>query len=310
MNLMLLWSTLILGLLYGLLVLGVFLTFRILNYADLSVDGSLPLGAAITAILIFNGTNPFLATLAAVPLGALAGLITGILHTRFSITPLLSGILTMIGLYSINLRIMGRPNVPLLRHETIFDLFASATVLSPQVSETIIALAVIVAVVVILYLFLNTELGQALRGTGDNEVMLRSLGVNTDRMKIMGLAISNALVALSGAMIAQYQGFADINMGIGMIIIGLASVIIGEVVLGVNSILGRLSAVVIGSILYRLAIALVLRISFIEYTDLKLFTALLVTIALISPEIRKILKPAPKLSLLEQEPGAVERTGS
>ena len=232
MNLMLLWSTLILGLLYGLLVLGVFLTFRILNYADLSVDGSLPLGAAITAILIFNGTNPFLATLAAVPLGALAGLITGILHTRFSITPLLSGILTMIGLYSINLRIMGRPNVPLLRHETIFDLFASATVLSPQVSETIIALAVIVAVVVILYLFLNTELGQALRGTGDNEVMLRSLGVNTDRMKIMGLAISNALVALSGAMIAQYQGFADINMGIGMIIIGLASVIIGEVVLG------------------------------------------------------------------------------
>ena len=310
MSLSLLGSTLILGLLYGLLVLGVFLTFRILNYADLTVDGSLPLGAAITATLIFNGMNPFVATLLAIPLGAAAGLITGILHTRFSITPLLSGILTMIGLYSINLRIMGRPNIPLLRHNTIFDLFASATGLSEFTSQAVITLAVVALSVLGLYLFLHTELGQALRGTGDNEVMLRSLGVNTHRMKIMGLAISNALVALSGAMIAQYQGFADINMGIGTIIIGLASVIIGEVALGVKSILGRLCAVVAGSILYRLAIALVLRIHFIEYTDLKLFTALLVTIALISPEISKILKPAPKLSLLDREPGAIERTGN
>ncbi|MGI6615606.1 MAG: ABC transporter permease [Dethiobacteria bacterium] len=310
MSITLIWSTLILGLLYGLLVLGVFLTFRILNYADLSVDGSLPLGAAITATLIFNGMNPFLATLLAIPLGALAGLITGILHTRFSITPLLSGILTMIGLYSINLRIMSRPNVTLLRHDTIFDLLASATGLSLRLSQTVVALAVIVAAVVGLYLFLNTELGQALRGTGDNEVMLRSLGVNTDRMKILGLAISNALVALSGAMIAQYQGFADINMGIGMIIIGLASVIIGEVALGVRSIFGRLCAVVAGSILYRLAIALVLRISFIDYTDLKLFTALLVTIALISPEISKKFRPAPNLALLEHKTGGVERAGN
>lgn len=309
MNLTLIWSTLILGLLYGLLVLGVFLTFRILNYADLTVDGSLPLGAAITATLIFNGANPFLATLAAIPLGALAGLITGVLHTRFSITPLLSGILTMIGLYSINLRIMGRPNVTLLRHETIFDALTGLG-LSLRVSQTVIALVVIVVAVAALYLFLNTELGQALRGTGDNEVMLRSLGVNTDRMKIMGLAISNALVALAGAMIAQYQGFADINMGIGMIVIGLASVIIGEVVLGIKSILGRLCAVVVGSLLYRLAIALVLRIGFIEYTDLKLFTALLVTIALISPEISKKFKPAPKLLLAEQKSGMAERTGN
>ena len=308
MNLTLIWSTLILGLLYGLLVLGVFITFRILDYADLTVDGSLPLGAAITATLIFSGVNPFLATLAALPLGALAGLITGVLHTRFSITPLLSGILTMIGLYSINLRIMGRPNVPLLRHDTIFDALTGAG-LSLRVSQTVIALAVIVVVVAGLYLFLGTELGQALRGTGDNEVMLRSLGVNTDRMKIMGLAISNALVALAGALIAQYQGFADINMGIGMIVIGLASVIIGEVVLGVKSIFGRLCAVVIGSILYRLAIALVLRINFIEYTDLKLFTALLVTIALISPEISKKFKPAPKLSVADQKSGTSEKVG-
>ncbi len=308
MNLALVWSTLVLGLIYGLLVLGVFMTFRILNYADLTVDGSLPMGAAITATLIFNGVNPFLATLAALPLGAAAGLITGVLHTRFSITPLLSGILTMIGLYSVNLRIMGRPNVPLLRYETIFDAL-TGTGLSLRVSQTIIALAVIGVTIVGLYLFLGTELGQALRGTGDNEIMLRSLGVNTDRMKIMGLAISNALVALSGALIAQYQGFADINMGIGMIIIGLASVIIGEVVLGVKSILGRLCAVVIGSVLYRLAIALVLRISFIEYTDLKLFTALLVTVALISPEISKKFKPSPKLSLSNHKTEAAEKVG-
>lgn len=165
MSLALIWSTIILGLLYGLLVLGVFLTFRILDYADLTVDGSLPLGAAITATLIFNGVNPFLATLAAIPLGALAGLVTGVLHTRFAITPLLSGILSMIGLYSINLRIMGRPNVPLLRHETIFDVLTGLG-LSLRVSQTMIALAVIVVAVVGLYLFLNTELGQALRVPG------------------------------------------------------------------------------------------------------------------------------------------------
>ena len=310
MNLTLLWSTFNLGLLYGLLVLGVFITFRILNYADLTVDGSLPLGAAITAILIYTGTNPFLATLAALPLGALAGLMTGILHARFSITPLLSGILTMIGLYSINLRIMGRPNVPLLKHGTIFDALTGLGI-SLRASQTVIALAVIILVIVGLYLFLSTELGQALRGTGDNEVMLRSLGVNTNRMKILGLAISNSLVALSGALIAQYQGFADINMGIGMIVNGLASVIIGEVVLGVKSIPGRLCAVVVGSILYRLAIALVLRIRFIEYTDLKLFTALLVTIALISPKISKRFKQAHKLAVAEegQKDGLSEKVG-
>ena len=306
MSLALIWSTTVLGLLYGLLVLGVFLTFRILNYADLTVDGSLPLGAAVTATLIAGGVNPFLATLVALPFGALAGFVTGVLHTRFSITPLLSGILTMIGLYSINLRIMGRPNVSLLRDDTIFDVLAAGG-LSLRVSQTVIALAVILVTVLALYLFLNTELGQALRGTGDNEVMLRSLGVNTDRMKIMGLAVSNALVALSGAMIAQYQGFADINMGIGMIIIGLASVIIGEVVLGVKSIMGRLLAVVIGSVIYRLAIALVLRISFIEYTDLKLFTALLVTIALISPEISKRFKAGPKLSAENPQAESTEK---
>lgn len=289
MNITIIWGAVLLGLFYGLLALGVFLTFRILNYADLTVDGSLPLGAAVAAMLIFSGINPFLATLIAPFLGAAAGAITGILHTRFSITPLLSGILTMIALYSINLRIMGRPNIPLLRQSTVFD-FLTEMGLSLRVSQTIVALLVVAVVVVILYIFLSTELGQALRATGDNETMMRSLGVNTDRMKIMGLAISNGLVALAGALIAQQQGFADISMGIGMIIIGLASVIVGEVVFGVKSILGRLAAVVFGSIIYRLAIAAVLRFGFIEYTDLRLFTALLVTMALIAPRLRKRLK--------------------
>lgn len=286
MNITIIWGAMLLGLLYGLLALGVFLTFRILNYADLTVDGSLPLGASVTSTLIVSGTNPFLATAIAPLAGALAGVVTGILHTKFNITALLSGILTMIGLYSINLRIMGRPNIPLLRQPNIFDTFTDMG-FSLRVSQTIVAVLVILMVIIVLNLFLKTELGQALRGTGDNEVMMRSLGINTDRMKITGLAISNAMVGLSGAMIAQYQGFADISMGIGMIIIGLASVIVGEVVLGIKSIAGRLFAVVIGSIIYRMAIAVVLRFSFIEHTDLRLFTALLVTLALITPAISK-----------------------
>ncbi|MFY9114213.1 MAG: ABC transporter permease [Dethiobacteria bacterium] len=289
MNITIVWGAILLGLLYGPLVLGVFLTFRILDYADLTVDGSLPLGGAIAATLIFAGINPFAATLAAPFLGALAGAVTGILHTRFQITPLLSGILTMIALYSINLRIMGRPNIPLLRHDSIFDPLVDLG-LSLRTGQTIIALLVVVIAIVSLHLFLGTELGQALRGTGDNETMMRSLGVNTDRLKILGLAISNALVGLSGALVAQYQGFADISMGIGMIVIGLASVIVGEVILGIKSILGRLIAVIVGSLIYRLTIALVLRFGFLEHTDLRLFTALIVTLALIAPAIRNKFK--------------------
>lgn len=268
------------------MVLGVFLTFRVLNYADLTVDGSLPLGAAITASLIATGTNPFLATLVAPLLGAVAGLITGILHTKFSITPLLSGILTSIGLYSINLRIMNSPNISLLRATTVYDYFSLGG-LSARTGEYLAAGVVVVILVLLLYSFLHTESGLAVRATGDNEIMMRSQGVNTDNMKILGLSLSNALVALSGAMIAQYQGFADVNMGIGTIIVGLASVIIGEVLFGVKSILGKVVAVVFGSVVYRLAIALVLRLGFIEHTDLRLFTALLVTLALIAPELSK-----------------------
>jgi putative ABC transport system permease protein len=226
--------------------------------------------------------NPFVATLVAPLAGALAGIVTGTLHTKFSIPPLLAGILSMIGLHSINLRVMGgSPNLPLLRQPVIFECLGNLG-LSLRNSEFVFSFIVAFLFVLLLYYFLITETGQALRATGDNEIMMRSLGVNTGRMKIMGLGISNALVALCGAMLAQYQGFADISMGIGTIVAGLASVIVGEVLLGSTRIIVWIFAVLLGSILYRLIIALVLRLGF-QPTDLKLFTAVIVTIALISP---------------------------
>ena len=274
------------GLLYGLMVLGVYISFRVLDFPDLTVDGSFTLGAGTAAISIATGINPFLATLAAPLAGCAAGAVTGILHSYFGITPLLAGILTMTGLYSVNLRVMGVPNLPLMRKEVIFDCLSAAG-LSSQAVQLISSFAAVIFCVLILYLFLNTEYGQAMRGTGDNEAMMRSVGVDTRKMKVAGLALSNALVAFSGAMIAQYQRFADISMGIGMIIAGLASVIIGEVLLGVNSIQGKLCAVVIGSTVYRFVIALVLQLDFIRVTDLKLFTAILVILALVSPKLKQ-----------------------
>lgn len=284
MSLSAFYGAVVLGLIYGLMVLGVFLTFRILNFPDLTVDASITLGAAVAASLIISGVNPFVATLAAPFAGALAGMVTGALHTKFSIPPLLAGILSMIGFYSINLRIMGRPNLPLLRQPVIFEPLSNLG-LSLRNSEFTISILVAFFFVLLLYYFLITETGQALRATGDNEIMMRSLGVNTGRMKIMGLGISNALVALCGAMLAQYQGFADITMGIGTIVAGLASVIVGEVLLGSARIIVWIFAALLGSILYRLIIALVLRLGF-QPTDLKLFTAIIVTIALISPSFK------------------------
>ncbi len=281
MNLTVFQGAFIQGLIYGLMVLGVFLTFRILDFPDLTVDGSITLGAAVAASLIIAGVDPVAATLLAPLAGALVGMVTGILHAKFAIPPLLAGILSMIGLWSINLRVMGRPNLPLLRQPTVYDYLSKAG-LSLRSSELILSAVVALIFILLLYYFLNTETGQALRATGDNEIMMRSLGVNTDRMKIMGLAISNGMVALSGAMIAQYQGFADVSMGVGTIVAGLASVIVGEVLLGRMRIMVWLIAVLTGSVLYRLIIALVLKLGF-EPNDLKLFTALIVTIALISP---------------------------
>lgn len=276
------------GLLWGIMVLGVYLTFRILDFPDLTVDGSFTLGAAVAAHMIIIGNDPWLGTLLALFCGAAAGLVTGFLHTQLRITPLLAGILTMIALYSINLRVMGKPMISLLRMDTIYTDVVSWGV-TRQFCVVILGAVAVFLVLLFLYRFLETEIGLAIRATGDNEQMIRSLGVNTNTMKVVGLALSNAMIAFSGALVAQKQGFADIGMGIGMIIVGLASVIIGEVLIGNMTLLRALIAVVVGSVIYRLVIAVVLQLG-LAPTDLKLFTAVLVALALASPVIRSYLK--------------------
>ncbi|MGI6684682.1 MAG: ABC transporter permease [Bacillota bacterium] len=272
------------GLIYSIVVLGVYLSFRILNYADLSVDGTLPLGAAVAASMIVLGINPWLATVVATMAGVMGGFITGFLHTKFKINPLLTGILTMTGLYSINLEVMGRANVPLLNQDMVFT-----PVLGLKEDTFTLGLLVIIVtlLVILLYRFLDTEMGLALRATGNNQQMITSLGVNTNNMKLLGLGLSNGMVALSGALIAQYQGFADVGMGIGTIVGGLASLIIGEMLFGNGSILRDLIAVVIGSIIFRMIIALVLWLG-LPPIYLKLMTAVIVIIALASPNIKGI----------------------
>lgn len=272
------------GLMYAIMVLGVYLTFRILNYADLSVDGSFTLGAATAATLIVGGTDPWLATGIAFIAGTLAGLFTGILHTKFKITPLLSGILTMTALWSINLRVMGKANISLLGSETVFSDFSKLPFME-EYGVLVLSSISVIFLGSIIYFFLQTELGLALRATGDNELMIRSLGVNTDLMKILGLSLSNGLVAFAGSYVAQNQQFADASMGVGMIIAGLASVIIGEVLVGTSSIGRAIIAVICGGILYRVIIAVVLQLG-LAPTDLKLITALIVIAALVSPGIR------------------------
>ena len=289
------------GLMYAVMVIGVYLTFRILDYADLSVDGSFTLGAAITAILIFSGFNPWLATLFAFLGGTVAGTFTGILHTKFKITPLLSGILTMTALYSVNLRVMGKANISLLGSETIFTDFKKLPYMS-EYGVLILSFLTVVVIGLIVYLFLQTELGLTLRATGDNEVMILSQGVNTDLMKILGLALSNGLVSFAGSYVAQNQQFADAGMGIGMIIAGLASVIIGEVIIGTMSIGRTIIAVVCGAIIYRLIIAVVLQLG-LAATDLKLITALIVIVALVSPAFKKSFRSKKALQAIKAKEG-------
>ncbi|AHF06862.1 ABC transporter permease [Desulfitobacterium metallireducens] len=272
------------GLMYAIMVLGVYLTFRILDYADLTVEGSFTLGGATVAILIVNGTNPWLATAVAFVAGCLAGLFTGFLHTRFKISPLLTGILTMTALYSVNLRVMGRANVSLLKGHTIFSDFKNLPNMESY-GVLVLALLTIVVLGVVFYLFLKTELGLAMRATGDNELMIRSLGVNTNGMKLLGLALSNGLVALSGSFIAQNQQFADAGMGIGMIVAGLASLIIGEVLIGTSTLGRTLIAVICGGVIYRIIIAIALQLG-LAPTDLKMITAFIVIIALAAPNMK------------------------
>ena len=270
-----------LGLIYGIMALGVYLTFRILNFPDLTLDGSFTAGAAVTATMIVNGLPPVVATLAGFCVGAIAGWITGILHTKGKINGLLAGILTQIGLYSINLRIMGGSNLSLIREETLVSPLREAGLMGTWVSIAIFA-ALVLAIKFALDWFLNTNKGLAIRATGDKEGMIRSFGVNTDRAKILLLALSNGLIGLCGGLIAQYQGFVDIGMGIGLILVGVASVIIGQAILTSSNVMVATLAVIMGAVLYRIVITLALSVGF-DPNDMKLVSALLVILALTLP---------------------------
>ena len=267
------------------MALGVFLTFRVLDIADLSVEGTFPLGAAVAATLIDAGHSVWFAMLIALIAGCIGGTVTALLTTKLKIPALLSGILTMIGLYSVNLMIMGKANVPLLRAETVFTLTEDLFGVSSVVATLIVGLIATTVVGVIMYWFFGTVLGTAIRATGCNPQMARAQGINTNVMVILGLLISNGLVALSGALVAQSNGFADVGMGTGTIVIGLASVIIGEVLFGTSSFKNWLISVVLGSVVYRAVIAIVLELG-MPPNDLKLFTAVLVAIALSLPLIK------------------------
>jgi putative ABC transport system permease protein len=277
------------GVLWGIMTLGLYITFKILDFADLTVDGSFALGGAVSAVLVAKlGMDPYLSLLFALLAGGLAGLVTGLLHTKLKIPGILAGILTMIALYSVNIRIMGQANVSLLGARTMLDLFA-ALGLDKTAGSLIIGSAFSLGLVFVLYWFFGTELGSAIRATGNNERMVRAQGVDTDAMKNIGLMISNALVSLSGAMVAQSQGYADVGMGTGTIVIGLASIIIGEVLFGRRFAFWYwLLAAVLGSAIYRVIIAVVLQLG-LKSTDLKLLTAVIVALALGLPVFRKNL---------------------
>jgi putative ABC transport system permease protein len=275
------------GLVFGLVAIGVYLTFRVLGFPDLTVDGSFTLGAAVAAVLIVKDVNPFLATLAALGVGLGAGLATSLLNTKLRIPALLAGILMMVALYSINLRAMGGANVSLLRELTIFGQASGILGLETGIELSIVAAGVLAIIIFfLLNWFLRTEIGLALRATGDNERMVRSLGADTDMTTILGVSISNGLVALAGAVVAQGQGFSDVGMGIGMIVLGLASVIIGEALFHPKGVARLLLAVLGGTFVYRLIITIALRLGMAP-GDLKLITAVLVIIALAIPYIHK-----------------------
>lgn len=287
-----------LGLLWAVMTIGVYITYRILNIADLTVEGSIALGAAIAAQAIVSGANPYIASFISILGGMAAGLVTGILHTMLKIPALLSGILTMIALYSVNLRVLGKANLSLLRMETVYTALEKLGIESSW-SVIIFGLISVALVIGFLYWFFGTELGCAIRATGNNPRMVRAQGINTNNMIILGLIISNGLVALSGALIAQYQSFSDVQMGTGSIVIGLASVIIGEVLFGKRSFLMRFVSLAFGAITYRIIIAFVLKLG-MHSNDLKLFTAITVALALALPMIRDYVNP-PQISIEENE---------
>ena len=289
------WGALEIGLIFGLVALGVFISFRILRFPDLTVDGSFPLGGAVAATLISMGYDPFTSTLIATLIGACAGIVTGWLNVRLKIMDLLASILMLIALYSINLRIMGKPNIPLITEPTVFSIL-HPSMISDYISRPLILLIVVIIAKFGLDWFFATQKGLAMRATGSNARMARSQGVATGSMILLGMAISNGLVALAGALFAQSQGGADISMGIGTIVIGLAAVIIGESILPSRRLVYATLAVIIGAVLYRFFIALALNADFIglKAQDLNLVTAVLVTIALVIPLLKKRLRSPKK----------------
>jgi putative ABC transport system permease protein len=279
------------GLLYGIAALGIFITYRILNFPDLTVDGSFVTGAAIaSSLLVMHGVDPFVVLIIAFATGALAGVITGLLNTYLGITDLLAGVLSMIMLYSINLRIMGRPNISLLRTDTIIRIIERNFSLLGDVSILVFAAIITLVVMGSLVFFFKTEFGLVLRATGDNEQMVLAHGVNTKSMKVAGLALSNGLVALSGGLVAQYSGFADVGMGIGTIVTGLAAVIIGGSLIRSRKVVWMITSVLIGSLIYRTAVMFALRYGYVigfQASDLKLVTSLIVIVALVVPAFRE-----------------------
>jgi putative ABC transport system permease protein len=291
MNQVALFGAIEIGLVYGLVALGVFLSFRVLNFPDLTVDGSFPLGAAVAASAIVAGIDPYLATLLAILAGALAGLVTALLNVRFRILHLLASILTMIALFSINLRIMGRPNIALLGEPTVLTPFEGLGVPDMLLRPALVGMALVI-VMLLLIRFLASDYGLAMRATGANPRMARAQGIATGRAICVGMALSNALVALAGALFAQTNGFADITIGTGTIVVGLAAVIIGETLVPARRVGAVVLAAVLGSILYRLAVAFALNahVLGLEASDLNLVTAILVGLALILPGARNPLR--------------------
>ncbi len=281
-----------LGIIWGIMALGLYLTYRVLNYADLTVDGSLTLGGAISAVYVAAGVSPILAILLATIGGMLAGAVTGFLHTKLKIPDLLAGILTQFALYTVNLRIMGKANFGLLNETTLFSQIKALGVPSKW-AGLVVGIVFAVILVILIYCFFGTEIGCALRATGNNPDMVKAMGANTKMYIVLGLVVGNGLVAMSGALLAQYQGYADINMGVGTIVVGLAAIMIGEVLFSKRTYFHRLAGVIIGSIVYRIIIAIVLRISMnsnfiikITADDMKMITAIIVVIALIAPGLK------------------------
>lgn len=276
------------GLLFSLVALGVYLSFRVLNFPDLTVDGSFPLGAAATAVSIVHGVHPLLATLAGVAAGAAAGFVSAYLNVRFKILNLLAGILTMVALYSINLRVMGRPNISLYNQETIFTPFDTLLNLGLW-TNSVVLLVIAVVMKLALDWFLRTELGLALRASGENPVMARAQSVDNNKMTLIGLTISNGFVGLAGSLFAQSQGVADVSMGIGTIVTGLAAVIVGETLVGPVKVGWATLGCLMGALLYRLFIAIALSAGFlgIQAQDLNLVTAIVVAVAVVLSQARR-----------------------